>query len=49
MEKYITNPEGLRDKVAKYGVAIIPGVLNNDECEHMKNYYTIAYADPYEN
>jgi hypothetical protein len=37
MEKYITNPEGLRAKVAKYGVAIIPGVLNNDECEQMKN------------
>jgi len=35
MDKYITTKENLKDTVDKYGVAIIPNVLNEDECEQM--------------
>ena len=31
-EKYLTTPENLKKTVEKYGVAIIPGVLNITEC-----------------
>lgn len=35
--KYKTNLEGLKDTLDKWGVAIIPKVLNGEECEDMKN------------
>lgn len=34
-EKYITNMENLKDTIERFGVAIIPSVLTNDECENM--------------
>lgn len=34
-QKYITTVEGLKETVEKYGVAIIPNVLHEDECEKM--------------
>lgn len=34
-EKYITNKENLKITIEKYGVAIIPNVLNNDECDNI--------------
>jgi len=34
-EKYVTNKEALKSTLKKYGVAIIPAVLNNSECENM--------------
>lgn len=36
-EKYVTTPENLKDTIYKYGVAIIPSVLNDDECTSMQN------------
>ena len=36
-KKYITNLEGVKKKLEKYGVAIIPSLLNEDECEEMRN------------
>jgi hypothetical protein len=35
--KYCTSKEGLKDMIDKYGVAIIPNVLNDDECQNMVN------------
>lgn len=34
-ERYSTNVEGLRDTLNRYGVAIIPNVLNENECRQM--------------
>ena len=34
-EKYFTTQEGLKDTLDSFGVAIIPGVLNEDECDAM--------------
>ena len=34
-EKYICSKETLEETIEKYGVAIIPNVLNGDECEKM--------------
>ncbi len=34
-EKYITNIEGLSETIKTYGVAIIPNVINDNECEEM--------------
>jgi hypothetical protein len=34
--KYITNIDGVKKKLEKYGVAIIPSLLNENECEAMK-------------
>ncbi len=36
-EKYVTTKEGVRDTLNEYGVAIIPNVLNEEECEEMRN------------
>jgi len=36
-EKYVTTPENLKETIDKYGVAIIPNLLNDDECEEMQN------------
>jgi len=33
--KYITTSENLRETIQKYGVAIIPKVINEEECEDM--------------
>jgi len=35
--KYYTTKEGLKETLAKYGVAIIPSILDNDECNNMLN------------
>jgi hypothetical protein len=35
-EKYITTPDNLANTINQYGVAIIPNVLNEAECEAMK-------------
>ena len=35
MEKYITNPQNLKETLNTFGVAIIPNVLNEQECEHI--------------
>lgn len=34
-ERYVTTVDGLRDTVAKFGVAIIPNVLTSAECDMM--------------
>ena len=34
-EKYITNRDRLKSTLEKYGVAVIPGVLDDDECKSM--------------
>ena len=34
-EKYVTTKENLKETLAEYGVAIIPSVLNEDECDKM--------------
>ena len=34
-EKYVTTKENLRETLVEYGVAIIPSVLNEDECDKM--------------
>ena len=36
-EKYLTTSEGVKDMIDKYGVAIVPGVLNHDEIQNMRN------------
>ena len=36
-EKYLTTPENVKDTVLKYGVAIVPSVLDESEIEDMKN------------
>jgi ectoine hydroxylase-related dioxygenase (phytanoyl-CoA dioxygenase family) len=36
-EKYVTTPEGVKDMVEKYGVAIVPDILNKQELESMRN------------
>lgn len=33
--KYVTTVEGLRETLDKFGVAVIPGVLDQKECEKM--------------
>ena len=35
-EKYLTTPEKLKETIEKYGVGIIPNVLNDEEIEAMK-------------
>lgn len=34
-KKYVTDPENLKKKLDKYGVAIIPNVLDDQECKKM--------------
>ena len=34
-ERYITTPENLKETLQEYGVAIIPGVLNPEECSQI--------------
>lgn len=34
-EKYLTTAEKLRETINQYGVAIIPQVIRDDECEEM--------------
>jgi len=36
-EKYCTDSENLRQTLDKYGVAIIPSILNDEECLQMQN------------
>lgn len=36
-EKYHTTPEGIKETVEKYGVAIVPSVLNEGEISLMRN------------
>jgi ectoine hydroxylase-related dioxygenase (phytanoyl-CoA dioxygenase family) len=36
-DKYITTSEKLNETLEKYGVAIIPSVLNEEECNEMEN------------
>ena len=36
-DKYITTSENLNETLEKYGVAIIPSVLNEEECDEMEN------------
>ena len=36
-EKYLTTSDGVKDMIYKYGVAIVPGVLNYDELQNMRN------------
>jgi len=36
-EKYITTPDKLKETIEKYGVAIIPDVLNTDEIKDMRD------------
>lgn len=36
-DKYVTDSDGVYDTVKKYGVAIIPKVLNKKECKNMVN------------
>lgn len=36
-EKYVTDKENLKKTLEEYGVAIIPNVLNTDECNNMMN------------
>ena len=34
-EKYIATPDNVMDIINQYGVAIIPSLLNDEECEKM--------------
>jgi len=34
-EKYVTEPDFVKEKLKKYGVAIIPGILTEKECSDM--------------
>ena len=34
-KKYVTNKYGVKSMIKKYGVAVIPNVLNSDECKNM--------------
>jgi ectoine hydroxylase-related dioxygenase (phytanoyl-CoA dioxygenase family) len=36
-EKYISTPETVKDTINKYGVAIVPNILNDEECDEMIN------------
>lgn len=36
-EKYITNIDNLKNTLEEYGVAIIPNVLNEEECKNMED------------
>ena len=36
-KKYITTPDGIKKTINKYGVAIVPRVLNEEECNKMVN------------
>jgi len=36
-EKYITNSDNLKETLQKYGVAIIPNVINDTECNNTVN------------
>ena len=36
-KKFTTTPENVKKKLKKYGVAIIPSVLNEKECKEMQN------------
>jgi ectoine hydroxylase-related dioxygenase (phytanoyl-CoA dioxygenase family) len=36
-EKYIATKDNMLEMINKYGVAIIPNVLNNEECDEMNN------------
>ena len=36
-KKYITTPDKVLKKLKKYGVAIIPSILNDKECKEMQN------------
>ena len=42
-EKYVTDSNNILDTLNKYGVAIIPDILNQQECDAIKqvmlNYY----------
>lgn len=35
-EKYVTTPDKIRETIDKYGVAIVPSVLDENECNEMK-------------
>ena len=35
LEKYFTNLENIEDTLDKYGVAIIPSLLDENECNNM--------------
>jgi hypothetical protein len=37
MDKYYANSNNLKDIISKYGVAIIPNILNDEECLNMIN------------
>jgi len=34
---YVNNLDNLKDTIMKYGIAIIPSILNDDECKEMEN------------
>jgi len=34
-EKFVTTPEEVRETIEKHGVAIVPNILNNDECDRL--------------
>lgn len=34
-ERYITTPDNLKETLEEYGVAIIPSVLNDEECSQI--------------
>ena len=36
-KKYVTDANNVKKKLDKYGVAIIPNILNSEECENMVN------------
>lgn len=36
-ERYLTNKDSVKETIEKYGVAIIPSILNEEECEHLVN------------
>lgn len=35
-KKYVTNIKNVKKTILKYGVAIIPNILNEEECEDIK-------------
>jgi len=36
-ESYLTTPEQCMEMLDEYGIAIIPGILDEDECNHIEN------------
>ena len=36
-EKYHTTPEGIKETIEKYGVAIVPSVLDGEEISLMRD------------